>query len=152
MNTTQTGKSPSLRQPISLPGQLFAIILASLAAIVANVLLYFLLKNLLGINFIAPEQFPPPEVSPLPVTDVIIFSAVFCAWAGIVFLIVANTTSKPAAFFTAISFVVLVLSCILPLLMPSPPIPISTELALVSMHILGAAVLVPLLITFGLRR
>jgi hypothetical protein len=54
--------------------------------------------------------------------------------------------------FAAISFVVLVVSCILPFLMPSPPIPMSTELALVSMHILGAAVLVPLLITFGLRR
>jgi hypothetical protein len=83
---------------------------------------------------------------------VIIFSNVFCAGAGIVFLIVANTAHKPAPLFAAISFVVLVVSCILPFLMPSPPIPMSTELALVSMHILGAAVLVPLLITFGLRR
>jgi hypothetical protein len=144
--------SASLRQPISLPGQLFVIVLASIAAIVANVLFYFILKDLVGINFIAPEQFPLPEVSSLPVTDVIIFSAVYCAGAGIVFLIVANTARKPAPMFAAISFVVLVVSCILPLRIPTPPIPMATKLALASMHILGAAVLVPLLITFGFRR
>lgn len=111
-----------------------------------------MLKNHFGINFIAPEQYPLPEVSPLPVTDVIIFSAVFCAGAGIVFLIIANTARKPAPLFAAISFVVLVVSCILPLRIPTPPIPMATKLALVSMHILGAAVLVPLLIAFGLRQ
>jgi hypothetical protein len=134
----------------SLPRQLLAILVASIAAIFANVLLYFLLKDALGIPFVAPEQFPPPEVSPLPASDVILFSLIFSAGAGLVFLVVAYTARQPARVFAAISLVVLVLSCFLPLRIPTPPVPMETKLALVSMHVLGALVLVPLLIRLGL--
>jgi len=139
-------------QPASLTRQFLAIIISSVAAIIANVLLYFILENPLGVNFIAPNQFPPPEVSPLPVTDVIIFSTVFSIGAGLVFLAVANLVRNPAKVFAVLSFIVLVASFYLPLRIPTPPIPTATKLALVGMHILGAAVLVPLLIIIGIPR
>ena len=145
-------KAPSISLPLtsSLSRQLLAVLIASLAATTANVILYFLLKNLLGVKFIAPEQFPHPEVSPLPVSDVIIFSAVFSIGAGLVFLIVANTVRRPAQVYSIISVIVLVLSCFLPLRIPTPPVPMLTKLSLISMHILGAVVLVPLFIIIGL--
>lgn len=151
MSQTQSD-APSFSLPLtsSLPRQLLAVLLASFTATAANVILYFILKNLIGVEFIAPEQFPPPEVSPLPVTDVIIFSVVFSAGAGLVFLIVANTARRPAHVFSIISVMVLILSCFLPLKIPTPPIPMLTRLSLVSMHILGAVVLVPLIIIIGL--
>jgi hypothetical protein len=140
------------RRPAELPRQLLAILIASLSAIVANVLLYFVLKDILGIRFIALEEFPPPEVSPLPASDVVIFSIVFCVGASVVFLIVANTTRRPAPIFIIISLVVLILSVFLPLKVPTPPIPMATKWSLVSMHVLGALVLVPLLVTIGLPK
>jgi hypothetical protein len=60
--------------------------------------------------------------------------------------------ARPARVFAIISLIVLVVSCYLPLRIPTPPIPMATKLSLVSMHILGAAVLVPLLISIGLPR
>lgn len=142
-------KSPQNLPPF-LPRQLRAILIASAAAIFANVILYFIQKNLFGVPFIAPEQFPPAEVSPLPVSDVILFSLIFCAGAGFVFLAIANKARHPARVFAILSFIVLVLSCFLPLRIPTPPVPMATKLALVSMHVLGALVLVPLLIRLGL--
>jgi hypothetical protein len=144
--------SLSERRPATLPKQLLAMLVASLSAVTANVILYFVLKDIVGIEFIAPEQFPPTEVSPLLVTDVVIFSLVFSAGASIVFLIVANTSRRPAFIFVVISIVVLLISFLLPLKIPTPPVPMATKLSLVSMHILGAAVLVPLLIDIGLPK
>lgn len=136
----------------SLPGQFLAVVVASLAAITANVILYFILERFFGVDFIAPEQFPLPDVSPLPVTDVIIFSFVFCAGASLIFMMVVNISRQPARLFSAISIIFLVISCFLPLRIPTPPVPMLTKLSLVSMHILGAVVLVPLLIFIGLPR
>jgi hypothetical protein len=142
--------SLSERKPAVFQKQLLAIIVGSISAILANVAYYFILKQLVGIEFIAPEQLPSPEVSPLPATDVIIFSSIFCIGASLVFLIIANTVRRPALIFVMISIVVMLLSLVLPLLIPTPPIPIATKLSLASMHILGAAVLVPLLVAIGL--
>jgi hypothetical protein len=135
---------------MNLVRQLLACAVAWLAATVANVGLYFGLRDLAGVPFVAPEGLPSLEVVPLPYTDVIIFSGVFSVGASLVFLGVANLTRRPALIFTVISVVVLVLSFLLPLMIPL--VPLSTKLGLVAMHILGAAVLVPLLIVIGLPR
>ena len=58
-------------------------------------------------------------------------------------------TRQPARVFAIISFIVLVLSCFLPLRVP-PPVSMEIELALISVHVLGTLVLVPLLIYTGL--
>ncbi len=146
--------TPTLNTRRSAPvaRQLIAILIASLAATTANVILYFILKDIFGVPFLAPEQFPPPELSPLPASDVILFSLIFSAGASLVFLVVANTARRLARTFVVISTVVLVLSFLLPLRIPTPPVPMATKYSLMSMHILGAAVLVPLLIAIGLPR
>ena len=137
------------RRPAESPRQLLAILIASGCAITANVLLYFVLKEFVGIEFIAPDEFSR-EVAPLPASDVVIFSILFCVGASLVFLIVANTTNRPAPIFIGISLVILLLSFLLPLKIPTPPIPMATKWSLVSMHLLGALVLVPLLVAIGL--
>ena len=138
------------RQSASLARQLLAIVIASMSAIVANVIYYLLATELLGIPMVAPEQFPPPELGPIPVSDVVIFSVIFSFGASLVFRIVANISPRPAQVYLAISLVVLILSLFLPFMMPTPPVPMSTKLVLASMHVLGAAVLLPILIAFGL--
>jgi hypothetical protein len=146
--------SLSERKPAPLIRQLLAIVTGSLSAIFANVVYYFGLKEFAGIQFIAPQDasLDPPGIAPLPYTDVILFSAVYCFGASLVFLIIANTVRRPALIYSVISIVILVLSLPLPFMMPTPPVPVTTEASLASMHVLGAAVLVPLLVVIGLPK
>lgn len=138
------------RQPAPLARQLLAILIGSISAIAANVIFYLLATELLGIPMVALSGVPSPELSPLPVTDVLIFGAVFSFGASLVFLIVANISRRPAQVYLVICLVVLILSLFMPLMIPTPPVPMSTKLVLASMHVLGAAVLVPILIAVGL--
>jgi hypothetical protein len=138
------------RQPASLSRQLLAILIGFISAIAANVIFYLLVTELLGLPMVAPEQFPPPELSLIPVADVVLFSFIFSFGAGLVFLVVANISRRPAPIYLGISLIVLVISLFLPFRMPRPPVPISTPVVLASMHVLGAAVLVPILIALGL--
>ena len=138
------------RRPAPLTRQLIAIFIGSISTILANVIYYLFATEVLGIPMVAPEQFPPPEVSPIPVTDVVIFSVIFSFGASLVFLIVVHISHRPAQVYLAISLVVLIISLFLPFMMPTPPVPMSTKVVLATMHILGAAVLVPILIIFGL--
>ena len=138
--------------PAPLPRQLLAIVIASLAATMANIVLSLILKGFFGVPFVVPEHFPPPELSPLPASDVVIFSLIFSAGGCLVFLVVANTARRPARLFIGISLSVLVISFLLPLRIPTPPVNMTTKLSLVGMHILGAVVLVPLLIKIGMTR
>jgi hypothetical protein len=150
ISTIPPGKSLADRQPASLARQLLAILIGSISAIVANVIFYLLATELFGILLVAPKQFPPPELSPIPVSDVVIFSAIFSFGASLVFLIVSSISRRPAQLYFVICLVVLILSLFLPFMMPMPPIPISTPVVLASMHVLGAVVLVPILIVMGM--
>ena len=150
ISTAAQGISLADRQPAPLARQLLAILVGSISAIVANVIFYLLVSELFGILLVASEQFPPPELSPIPVSDVVIFSAIFSFGASLVFLIVSSVSRRPAQLYFVICLVVLILSLFLPFMMPMPPIPISTPIVLASMHVLGAVVLVPILIVIGL--
>ena len=138
------------RQPAPLPKQLQAILIGSIVAVAANVSYYLLASELLGVPMVAPSGDPSLELSPLPVTDVIIFSLIFSIGASIVFLVTANFSPRPAQVYTGLSVVVMILSLFMPLMIPTPPVPMVTKLVLASMHVLGASVLVPILITVGL--
>ena len=151
MNSTIPQSIPLAdRQPASLARQLLAIVIASTSAILANVIFYLLATELLGIPMVALEQFPPPELSPLPVTDVVIFSFVFSFGASLVFLIVANLSRRPAQVYLVICVVVLILSLFMPFMAPTPPVPMAPKIVMASMHVLGAGLLVPILIVVGL--
>ena len=146
MNSTASRNLPLAgRQPAPLPRQLLAILIGFISAAAANVIFYLLVTELFGISIVAP-----PELNPIPVTDVVLLSFIFSFGAGLVFLVVANISRRPAPIYLGICLVVLVFSLYLPFRMPRPPVPISTPLVLASMHVIGAAVLVPILIAVGL--
>jgi hypothetical protein len=138
------------RHPAPINRQLLAIGIGSIAAIAANVVYYLLASELLDIPMVAPSEDPLEKLSPLPVTDVIIFSLVFSIGASIIFLVTANFSPRPAQVYVGLCVVVLILSLFMPLMIPTPPVPMATKFVLASMHVLGAAVLVPILIALGL--
>jgi hypothetical protein len=149
VKTMDSTNSLANRRSASVTGQLQAILIGSISAIAANVIYYLLVTGIFGIPMLAPEQFPPPELSPIPVTDVVLFSIIFSLGAGLVFLLVANYSRRPAQVYLGICLAVLIISLFLPFMMP-PLVPRSTPVVLASMHVLGAVVLVPIIIAIGL--
>jgi len=124
--------------------------LAAALATIANVIFYFIVTRWLGEPLLFPEQFPPPETTPMPVADVILFSLLFSLGAGIVFVLVATISRRPIRTYGMISTMVLLLSFLLPLKAPAPPVTLFAKLTLVAMHIIGAITVVGTLV--GLSR
>ncbi len=134
--------------------------LATAVATAANVILYTIITRGFHIDLlIGGEQaefwWQPPMGSSetvlwqLPVSDIILFSAVFASAAGIVFLIVSQIAQRPIRTYLKIATVALFLSFIPPLLAPSPPVTMTVKLSLVAMHIVGAVTVVGVLIGLG---
>ena len=130
----------------------WVIMLAIFLATAANVVLFFVLTDVLGSPLHFPTQFPPPELAPLSVSEVVLFSVIFSVGASFVFVLVGNFSKRPARTFLIISLVVLALSTALPLKIPSPPVAMASKLGLIAMHIIGAIVVVGTLILLGSRR
>ena len=135
---------------VSLDRLWWVIPVAAALAATANVIFYYIVTRWLGEPLLFPEQFPPPETSPMPVADVIIFSLIFSLSAAFVFVLVANFSRRPIRTYLIISSIVLVLSFILPLMAPTPPVTMPAKLTLVAMHIIGAIAVVGTLV--GLSR
>lgn len=91
-------------------------------------------------------QFPPPEMVPMPVGEVILFSTIWALGAGLVYVFLNAITARPDQKFTIISAVILLASLVLPLKMPTPPVAMSAKLSLAAMHLIGAVMVVGLLI------
>jgi hypothetical protein len=70
----------------------------------------------------------------------------------VVFALLAAFSRRPVRAFLIISTVVLILSCIPPLAAPSPLVTQGARLTLVSMHIIGAIVVVGALIGLSASR
>ena len=121
--------------------------LAATMAMLANVLLYYFVTRILQIQLVGPEQFPPPEVSPIPVTDIVIFTLIFAVGAVIVFGFVNRLSQMPIRTYLIVSFTVLILSMFLPLKIPTPPVPMSTKWSLVMLHLIGYVFIVGVLLS-----
>ncbi len=139
------------RQVVPLGRIWWVILLGIFLATAANVVFYFLMPSVFQ-QPVFMNEFPPPEVSILDVSEVILFSVIFSTGASFVFVIVGNLSKHPVRTFLIISLVVLALSLALPLKLPSPPIAMAPKLGLVAMHIIGAIVVVGTLILLGIRR
>jgi len=126
--------------------------LAVTTATLANVLFYYLVTGVLQIQLYAPEQFPPPELSPIPVADVILFSLLFSVGAVIVLWFVSRFSGRQIRAYLIICVVVLVLSMILPLKIPTPPTPMSTKFSLMIMHVIGGIAVVGVLVAMNLQK
>ncbi len=143
---TAAASQPPAEREISTGKLWWAIPLAMFFGTATNVVFYYFVTILLGEPLLFPEQFPPPETSPLHVTDVIIFSFIFSLGAGLVFTLMAAFSRRPVRTYLVISTITLLLSFVLPLSIPSPPVTMQAKLTLVAMHVIGAIVVVGTLI------
>jgi hypothetical protein len=125
---------------------------AAAAATIANVVFYYLLTRGLGEPLLMLSDSPTRDLVPMPAWEVVLFSLIFSIPAGIVFAILARANKKPVRNFMIISLVVLVLSIFLPLRMPTPPVAMTAKLGLVTMHVIGAIVVVGTLVLASRRR
>jgi len=126
--------------------------LAIAAATISNVIFYYVLTEWIGEPLLMKTQFPPPVLSSMNVSEVILFSIMFSLGASFVYSFLSAVTQRPERNFIIISAVVLLLSFGLPLKIPAPPVAMSAKFSLVSMHIIGAIVVVGLLVGFGRKR
>lgn len=123
-----------------------AVLLAAVAAVAANSLIYFTASAL---GFI-PESVLIPTAggeSPLTVGMVAITSVIGAVGAAIVFAGIGLFSRRPVRLFSIVSIVVLVLSFATPLTIPGAPV--SMVLSMETMHVVAWAVIVGLLTTLA---
>ncbi len=126
----------------------FAVLLAAIAAAVANSLIYFAASAL---GFILESVLIPTAggESPLTVGMVVITSVIGAVGAVIVFAVIGLFARRPVKLFRIVSIVVLVLSFATPLTIPSAPV--SMVLSMEVMHVAAWAAIVGLLTTLARR-
>jgi len=152
MSTTDISESDNKNQFVDLNKLIWVGPLSVAAATLANVFFYYFVTRVLQIRLYAPEQFPPPQLSPIPVTDVVIFSLIFSGGAVIIYWLIVRYRIRPLKTYIIVCLVVLVLSLLLPLKIPTPPVPISTKWSLMTMHVIGGIVVVGVLVSMNLRQ
>jgi hypothetical protein len=124
--------------------------LAMAVATLANISFHFIITRFFNIGLHFPAGTPDGALAPtMAVTDVILFSIIFATGAGIVYGLVVNVAKRPIRTYLIIAGTVLLLSFLLPLRIPSPPVVMVDKLALVTMHIIGAVAVVGVLVCFG---
>jgi len=126
--------------------------IAVAAATIANVVFYFILTRWLGEPLLMINQFPPPQMVPMPVGEVILFSIIWALAAALVYVFLNAVAARPDRYFIIISAVVLLASFALPLKAPTPPVAMSAKLSLAVMHLIGALAVVPVLVGLGRKR
>ena len=122
--------------------------LATTVAALANVIFYYIVIEL----FRFPMMFiseTNPDLVRMQAYEVILFSVIFGTGAGLTFVLVTRVLNRPIRTYLIIAGTILVLSFILPLRIPSPPVAMADKLVLVTMHIIGAIAVVGVLVGLG---
>jgi hypothetical protein len=112
--------------------------LAAVAAVIANVLLRALA--------VAVFDIPQPEFEELNLRPVILSTLGGVIAAGLVYALIARLTEDPARPFVIVAAVALLLSLIAPLTLDDPDADADAVGTLIAMHILAAAISVPVLL------
>ena len=128
---------------------LWVIPLAIAVATAANIVFYYVVTAGFGEEPLIPHRSPPPDYAPLPVMVVIFLTVSGTLGAGIVFGIVSKLARRPIRVYLGISVVMLLLSFVPILTLPSPPVELSHKLVLGTMHIIAAIAVVSTLIALG---
>ncbi len=113
-------------------------IVAGGLAILANLLVYFLIPALFSFSLTIPMLGPGSTPQPLPLTMVIFVISIAAVGATILMMILDHFTPQPMTIFRIIAGLVLLLSFIAPL---SLPVMLRIKLTLMSMHILTAVII-----------
>lgn len=120
--------------------------LAGLVAAIANLIIFGLAKNVVGIPFVIPLFGPGSPLEPLPAFMVIAGCLIPALGAAIVLWILGKFASRPLRIFWIVSVLFLILSLGLPLPLP---VDLPTKLALNLMHTVAAVAIVGVLTTLG---
>ena len=136
--------------PVSLRRLAWVLPLATAVAVTANVIFYFIITRWFHIGLRFPSGTPGGALSAtMPVGDIVLFSVIFALGAGIVFVAVTQWSRRPIRTYMIIAAAVLLVSLLLPLKIPTPPVVMVDKLSLVAMHIIGAIAVVGVLIGLG---
>jgi len=125
----------------------WASLLAGIAAIVANVVVYFIAS---AAGAIPQSVLIPGMNQPITVVLVILNSFVPAILAAVLLALLNRFTRRPVRIFRIIAAVLLVLSFANPLTLPGAPL--AMILALDLMHIVAAAIIVGVLTTVPVKR
>jgi hypothetical protein len=141
----------SAAQRVPLQRLTWLVPLAVTVAIIANTVFYYVVTGLLGepLRFPSPSPEAPERLAPMPVYDVILVSALFATGAGVVYALTTRLSRRPTRTYLVIATLVLLISCLLPMKIPSPPVALSAKLSLVAMHIIGAVAVVGTMLGLG---
>jgi Family of unknown function (DUF6069) len=114
---------------------------AVLLAIVANVVVHAIVTGPLGEPLLMCEDCSasPPTVTPMPVGDAMLFSALFGSAAVAAYAVIDARSAHPLKIFTVVATVALPASLLLPARIPSPPVTEAARLTLMAMHVVGCA-------------
>jgi hypothetical protein len=142
MSTTATRTT---RQPEAYRLGRLAIagLLAAVAAAIANLLVFFVARELLDISFVIPYEGSDSTPEPLPAAMVIIASAIPALIAAMLLGLLARWARRSLRIFQAVAVVALLLSLGGPLTLDD--VATSTRVALIVMHLVAAALIVGIL-------
>lgn len=112
--------------------------IAAIAAVIANVLLRALA--------VAAFDIPQPEFEPLNLRPVIVSTLGGVVAAGLVYALIARLAREPRRTFLVVAAAALLLSLIAPLTIDDPNADAAAVGTLIAMHVVGAAISVPILI------
>ena len=122
-------------------GPVAVLAVAVVLAVLGNVALYLIVTGLLDQPLLMPAELPPPELVPLGLLDVVLFSLVLGIGAVVLYAIIRAFSTRPLRIFAVVAGAVLVASLLLPAAIPSPPVEWAAKLALMAMHVVGYAVI-----------
>jgi len=122
---------------------------AAVVAAMANLSVFIIVKNLLGISLLVPAGPGSTELAPLPAAAVIITSVVPAIGATILLAVLGKFLARPSRTFWIISVILLLISFAAPL---GLPIAVATKVILNLMHLVAAIAIVGMLTTLGRKK
>ncbi len=141
-NLSATQPRPNRLNKIVVTG-----IIATIAAIIGNVLVFYASAALQGEPLLAPDPRGAGQMQAVVIVAPILLTAIGSIGATLVFAIIKRFTRRPVLVFSIVALVVLALSY-LPLLLPLG-LPSATVIAFAIMHLVAAGIVVPVVITMG---
>ena len=116
-----------------------AALLVAICAALANVVVFTLERDLLGVSFVFPYQGTGSPAMPLPISFVIVASALPAIAAALLLAILDRLTRRALRIFMIVGLIFLLMSFGGPLSISAG---LSTKVALGVMHVVAAAIII----------
>ncbi|MCH8331297.1 MAG: hypothetical protein IH946_07930 [Bacteroidetes bacterium] len=148
---TQTEQSGPTKQVVPISKLWWVGLIALLVASIGSVIFFFITKSLFDIPYIIPLGGPDGPLGLLPIPAIFILSGAGTIGATILLAILGKFVSRPFRMFWIISFIVFLLSFILPVTLPDT-VAMRTVIGLGAMHVIGLVLIVGILTMMGRKK